>query len=112
MPPSAILRVPSPSTPALPRAYRNRAEADMRLDLSVEAVEDISRALAFDQRRVEDYLARGQAYLASGNSAAAATDFDKVIELDPKSSMAISVARRQNAHRRCRGRFDRLVSRH
>ena len=52
----------------------------MRLQLSAEAVEDLSRALAFDARRVEDYVARGQAYLSAKNTAAAQTDFDKVID--------------------------------
>ncbi len=51
-----------------------------------EAIEDLSRAVAFDANNGELYVVRGYAYLLAGNTASALKDFSRAIELDPKSS--------------------------
>lgn len=51
-----------------------------------DAIEDLSRAVAFDADNSELYVVRGYAYLLNGNTASAIKDFARAIELDPKSS--------------------------
>ena len=50
-----------------------------------EAVEDLSRAIAFEPGNPEVLTLRGQAYLANKNPASAIKDFTRAIELDPRS---------------------------
>jgi tetratricopeptide (TPR) repeat protein len=53
-----------------------------------DAIEDLSRAVAFDANNSELYVVRGYAYLLAGNTASAIKDFSRAIELDPKLSAA------------------------
>ena len=69
-----------------PTAYRNRAEAHLELGHYAEAIEDLSRAIAFDAGNAELYVLRGHGYLASDNTASALKDFARVLELDPNSA--------------------------
>ena len=63
-----------------PTAYRNRAEAHLELGHYAEAIEDLSRAIAFDAGNAELYVLRGHGYLASDNTASALKDFARVLE--------------------------------
>src|SRR5262249_40651916 len=69
-------------------ACRARAEAKMMIGRSDEAIEDFSRAVAFEARNAELYLLRGSAYLAADNAASAAKDFSTAIDLTPRNARA------------------------
>ena len=58
-----------------------------------EAIEDLSRAVAFDVNNPELYVVRAYAYLLDGNTASSIKDFSRAIELDGKSSAALRGAR-------------------
>ena len=81
-PRSVTSRAPSTPTPASPSAYRNRAEASSRSSQYDEAIEDLSRAIAFDATNAELYVVRGYAYLATGNTPRRIKDFSRAIEID------------------------------
>ena len=83
MAPSATSRAPSASMPASGAAYRSRAEAKMAIERHEEAIEDYSRAVAFEPRNAEIYALRGWAYLEADNAASGVKDFARAIELNP-----------------------------
>ena len=57
--PSAISRAPSALDARFGAAYRSRAEAKMAIERYEEAIEDFSRAIAFEPRNAEIYALRG-----------------------------------------------------
>ncbi|NLI77544.1 MAG: tetratricopeptide repeat protein [Candidatus Riflebacteria bacterium] len=71
-----------------------------------EAIEMFSRAIAKHSRAGEAYLGRGQAHEAMENFGAAKRDYSKVLELNPRSPMALSL--RGLANRRL-GRYEEAV---
>lgn len=67
--------------------YRLKAEALVLLGRFDEAINDLSRAITFDAANADLLLARGYAYLAARNAGLALKDFQRVLELSPKSSV-------------------------
>ena len=58
----------------------------MAVDGNDEAIEDFSRAIAFEARNANLYLLRGTAYLEAGNAASAIKDFATAIEFSPQTA--------------------------
>ena len=112
-PPSAISPARSPPIRALPpptAVAPKPSSTSMRLP---DAIEDLSRAIAFDANNAELYLLRGQAYLASDNVAAAMKDFTQATTLDPALGARLRGARARQRHRAdLRGGIRRPQSRH
>lgn len=63
-----------------------------------EAIEDLSRAIAFDLNNADMYLLRGRAYFATDSLEAAIKDFSRAIELKPNDAGVL--AERGLAHGR------------
>ena len=55
----------------------------MAIERHEEAIEDYSRAVAFEPRNAEIYALRGWAYMEADNPASGIKDFAKAIELNP-----------------------------
>jgi tetratricopeptide (TPR) repeat protein len=62
----------------------------MMTDRYDEAIEDFSRAIAFEARNAELYILRGGAYLAANNAASAVKDFSTAVDLNPRSARAFT----------------------
>jgi tetratricopeptide (TPR) repeat protein len=69
-------------------AYRNRAEAKTMTNRPEDAIEDLSRAIAFDAKNLETLLLRAEAYVAANNGASALKDYNRILELDARSVAA------------------------
>jgi tetratricopeptide (TPR) repeat protein len=57
----------------------------MAIERYEEAIEDFSRAIAFEPRNPELYALRGAAYMEAGNAASGIKDLAKAVELNPNS---------------------------
>jgi tetratricopeptide (TPR) repeat protein len=55
----------------------------MAIERHEEAIEDYSRAVAFEPRNAEIYMLRGWAYMEADNAASGVKDFARAIELNP-----------------------------
>ena len=65
----------------------------MAIERYEEAIEDFSRAIAFEPRNAEIYALRGAAYLEADNAASGVKDFAKAIELEPDRRRVLRRAR-------------------
>ena len=62
----------------------------MEVERFDEAIEDLSRAIAFEPENAELYVERGRAYRSAENVASALRDFTRAIEIDPRNARALA----------------------
>ena len=88
--------------------YRNRADSQVGRSIAPRtSIEDLSRAIAFDPKNVENHLLRAEAYLASANPASALKDFNRVIEMPPRRRWRMPAGPWRGERRGERRRLDR-----
>ncbi|HEY2839359.1 MAG TPA: tetratricopeptide repeat protein [Pirellulales bacterium] len=74
------------------RLYEERAECLLDHKEYARAIEDLNVALAADPNKVDNYLLRGQANLASGHVYQANLDFSTAIQLSPTAETYLQTA--------------------
>ena len=87
---------------------------DSRRSAPTEAIEDLSRAIAFDPTNADIYVERGHwPTCMSDNTPAALKDFERAVEVDPKSAAALEARSlayvKVNAHNEAEADITRVL---
>ncbi|NWF91326.1 MAG: tetratricopeptide repeat protein [Syntrophaceae bacterium] len=70
--------------PEVSKAYHDRGKVKLVLDENYEgAIDDFTKAIEFNPKDADLYVARGLAYLKKGEAGAARGDFNKAVSLNP-----------------------------
>ena len=71
-----------------PGAYINRGQCKLKLGDKKGAIEDYTTAISLNSMLSNAYFLRGETFASEGFFTEALRDFDKVLEIDPKDTIA------------------------